>query len=90
MSKKVTVSVKGMTSSSCTSSVNTVLSNLPDVLNINVDLSLEQASVTSSLPPLLIIQAIEDAGFTAFLIQDDKMEVQIDIVGMTCVVRSFI
>lgn len=84
------LSVLGMTCQSCVSSVTKTLSNLSDVDNINVDLSLERATVSSSLPPLLIIQAIEDAGFTASVIEveQEMKEINIDIVGMTCMVRD--
>lgn len=59
-----------MTCASCSSSIESVLSNLPGVLTATVALSTEEAQVVhriSQISPEAIKEAIEDAGFDALL-----------------------
>ncbi|CEP24627.1 CCC2 [Cyberlindnera jadinii] len=65
------ISVKGMTCGACTSSVTSVLNEIPDVISADVSLVTEQASVKHlrSLDPLKLCEAIEDCGFESEVLE---------------------
>lgn len=65
------ISVKGMTCGACTSSVTSVLEELPGVVSASVSLITEQASVKheNSVNTNTLIDAIEDCGFDASFVQ---------------------
>lgn len=70
----VTLRVFGMTCSSCTSSVEHVLMNLPGVRSASVSLALEQARVEYTPAELGVremVDAIQDAGFDA-IVHDER------------------
>ena len=93
----IKLNVLGMTCSSCTSSVTNVLSQIPGISNVNVELLLETATMDASIPASstlstleqACVNAVEDAGFTVSIFQSiSTLEniVEFDIIGMTCMV----
>jgi Cu+-exporting ATPase len=68
MSQKSTVSVSGMTCSSCVNSVSNALSRVPGVTKVEVDLQSGKALVDGGATTDDIIAAIEKAGFGAELV----------------------
>ncbi|KAH6562764.1 hypothetical protein BASA62_008958 [Batrachochytrium salamandrivorans] len=62
------IDIKGMTCNSCVQSITAILLDLPGIHSASVDLSKESANVVfnpSQCSDILIIAAIEDAGFDA-------------------------
>ncbi|KAH8945507.1 hypothetical protein BDL97_12G043100 [Sphagnum fallax] len=100
LSRKLVVSVTGMTCAACSTSVETALKRLPGVETAAVALIQEKAEISYN-PALLkeedIVEAIEDAGFDAEIISNTviprpgaaapaiaKIVGQFRIGGMTC------
>lgn len=64
---KVEISIDGMTCSACVNSVTRVLSRVPGVTNVNVDLDAGRARVAGSASPDSLVAAVEKAGYGAKL-----------------------
>lgn len=93
-----TLSISGMTCSSCTTTVTKVVGDLPFVTSTDVNLVANSATVTYQAPEenvQKVIQAIEDAGYEATLHHVDPRnnslhesrqlyKTSISIKGMTC------
>ena len=62
---KVEISIEGMTCSACVNSVTRVLSRVPGVANVNVDLDAGRALVAGNVSPDSLIAAVEKAGYGA-------------------------
>lgn len=60
---QMTVSVEGMTCASCVARVERVLKRLPHVVEANVNLATEQATVQGWVSEAAVMAAIEDAGY---------------------------
>lgn len=79
--QKFELDIEGMTCASCAARIKKNLKKIPEVLEANVNLSIEKAYVTavSSLQQQTLVKAIQKAGFD---VKSDKFELSID--GMTC------
>ncbi|KGT46457.1 heavy metal translocating P-type ATPase [Acinetobacter sp. HR7] len=79
--QKFELDIEGMTCASCAARIEKALKKIPEVLEANVNLSIEKAYVTavSSLQQQTLVKAIQKAGFDA---KADKLELSID--GMAC------
>ncbi len=61
----IELSVEGMTCASCVGRVERALQTLPGVVEANVNLATERASIRSNLPAERLIAAVESAGYDA-------------------------
>ncbi|KAI4498530.1 hypothetical protein M0802_006465 [Mischocyttarus mexicanus] len=71
----VKIRVDGMRCQSCVKNIEGTIGNNSGVVNIKVDLNEKLANVeykTEEVTPMELVEAIEDMGFTAFLIFDDN------------------
>lgn len=77
--------IEGMTCSACSTAVQRAIAKIPGVNESEVNLLMNQATVTfdDSVSDSQIIEAIQNAGYQAQVIQDNK-ELELDIEGMTC------
>ncbi|XP_069981182.1 copper-transporting ATPase 1 isoform X2 [Penaeus vannamei] len=83
----VQVAVKGMTCNSCVKNIEGHIGKLEGVKSIKVSLEDERATLIidpSCVTPSHVRSTIDDMGFEAELIVDDKAMVTIGIEGMTC------
>ncbi|MCO8068416.1 heavy metal translocating P-type ATPase [Acinetobacter schindleri] len=79
--QKFELDIEGMSCASCTARIEKALKKIPEVLEVNVNLSTEKAYVTavSSLQQQVLVKAIQKAGFD---VKADQLELNIE--GMTC------
>ncbi|KAK4478902.1 hypothetical protein RD792_014409 [Penstemon davidsonii] len=81
------IRIKGMTCTSCATTVETCLQSLPGIQRAQVALTTEEAEVRYD-PKILtynqIIQSIEDTGFEAILIstEEDRCKIHLQIDGL--------
>lgn len=79
---RVTLPIKGMTCSACSSRVERTLNKLPGVLEASVNLAMERADVDfspSKINAAGLAQAIRDSGYDV-----PAQTVVLDVKGMTC------
>ncbi len=84
---KITLKVKGMTCTNCSSTVEKALNNLTGVISANVNFAAEKAYVEydpEAISPRELKQAVDDSGYEAVLPEKDLVTVQYRIGGMTC------
>lgn len=79
--QKFELDIEGMSCASCAARIEKALKKIPEVLEANVNLSIEKAYVTavSSLQQQVLVKAIQKAGFD---VKADQLELNIE--GMTC------
>ncbi|MGE8624494.1 heavy metal translocating P-type ATPase [Acinetobacter schindleri] len=79
--QKFELDIEGMSCASCTARIEKALKKIPEVLEVNVNLSTEKAYVTAvgSLQQQVLVKAIQKAGFD---VKADQLELNIE--GMTC------
>lgn len=87
------IAVEGMTCSACTSAVTSVLQGIPGVVDCNVNLVTELASIEHdiSISDERLVEAIEDAGFGAKVEAPQVAEldsITLQIMVMTCAACS--
>ncbi len=70
------LALRGMHCASCVQQVQTALDQLEQVEQAEVNLPDRSAQVSTSLPPEQVIQAIENAGFGATVLNDEYGEAQ--------------
>ncbi|XP_015171318.1 PREDICTED: copper-transporting ATPase 1 isoform X1 [Polistes dominula] len=94
----IKIHVDGMRCQSCVKNIEGTIGSRSDVVNIKVDLNEKLANIeykTEETTPMELVEAIEDMGFTAFLISDDNDKHKNDkkpvvttcfihVNGMTC------
>lgn len=66
---KRTLQLSGLHCGHCVKSVEKALSELPTVINVQVDLPSQQAVIESEEFPEVLIKTIENIGFDATLIE---------------------
>jgi len=81
MTKRVQISVRGMTCASCVAHVEKALSGVPGVREAKVNLATERATVNlgEDVPARVLVQAVRDAGYDV-----STETVSLAIGGMTC------
>lgn len=60
-----TITVEGMSCGHCEQTVEEALHGVSDVTDVAVDRENEQASVDGDADPTALVEAVEDAGYTA-------------------------
>lgn len=90
--KVVDLKIFGMTCTSCSTTVESVLRQVPGVQNALVTLTLESAAVeynSKITNPRLLIQAVEDAGFDAMLAQSADNTAQVEALARVKEIQTF-
>ncbi|WFD20914.1 P-type Cu(+) transporter [Malassezia caprae] len=86
--ERVELHVKGMTCSSCVTSIETMLGDQPGIVSVSVALLAERAVVefdAAQWTPAKVAEAIDEIGFEADLIEQARDdEVTLSVYGMTC------
>lgn len=80
-----TYKIEGMTCSACSRAVEKALNKTPGVIQSEVNLITHQATIQfdEKVSDLEIIKAVEEAGYQATLLQENKA-LELEIEGMTC------
>lgn len=89
------LSIEGMTCASCTGSISSALEAHPSVLKVDINLLSSSGLIVhrSNLPPLELVQVVEDVGFAAEVMSSDdkptsgptlRLKSTFAIEGMTC------
>lgn len=93
MSYQALIRIGGMTCSACSSSITNALNDEPGVIDVSISLLTEEGKIaynSSEVNIERIIEVIEDCGFDASVITNDKspddqlIETVASITGMTC------
>lgn len=74
-----TFPIEGMTCASCVTSVEKVISGVEGVSSVSVNLATESASVNGGADPVLVAEAVRNAGYEA-----STEALEFNIEGMTC------
>jgi len=64
---QIVLNVKGMTCGHCKSAVESAIRDVTGVVTVHVDLSAAIAKVTGTAEPLILIKAVNDAGYETSL-----------------------
>ncbi len=85
--KIITINVEGMHCASCVATVERVLKKIEGVENAEVNLLSKKAKVSLNKEDIqvnLLVDAIENAGYSAELIDEQVKTVQLNVEGMHC------
>jgi Cu+-exporting ATPase len=82
--------IYGMTCSSCVGAIERGVASLPGVLDVTVNLVTETATIkhTESIPPRMIVEAIEDLGFNAIL-KNTGRDIQLESLSKVREIREW-
>lgn len=64
MNDIITLDIEGMTCGHCKANVEKALKDVPGVEAVSVDLTKHQAVITGSASRSLLVQAVQNAGYT--------------------------
>lgn len=78
-SQNISLALTGVTCASCVASINKALMNTQGVTNVEINFANRTAQVESSSDPKILIQAIEDVGYGASLIEDKDQAPDVQI-----------
>ena len=73
LTKSVELSIEGMTCGGCATTVRRIVSRIPGVTGVHVDLSGSRATVEGAVRPEELVRAVRESGYGAELANSEKV-----------------